>query len=421
MRSRSVGVTLGSLPGGGNDPLQLRLGPIFDDMVDDTATVFEVALILIGGAVVAVAICSRLGLPSVLGYLVSGLVLGPAGTGALTHGAGIDQFAELGVVLLLFMLGLDFSLSRLIELRRMIFGMGLAEVLVVTGLIAFGAAYWFGLEPSAAILVGGAIAMSSTALCLKQLSDQHELDARHGRIAVAVLLFQDLATAFFLILVGIAAGGASVAGSLGQFGVRICVLAACLILMRAIMRPITTWLAAHANSDLLQLTALLIALGAAYVADLTGLSPAIGAFLAGMLISESDARHVVEKEIRPFRDLLVGIFFVSIGTQIEPARIADAPWQVLGWLLLVVALKFVVVAILVRLSGEAPAIALRTAMILAHGGEFGLLLVSLGLKQRILDPAIAQPLFIAMGISVFVAPLLIRLNAPIGATLARWR
>lgn len=390
-------------------------------MVDDAATVFEVALILIGGAFVAVAVCSRLGLPSVLGYLVSGLVLGPAGTGALTHGAGIDQFAELGVVLLLFMLGLDFSLSRLVELRRMIFGMGLAEVLVVTGLVAFGAGYWIGLEPSAAILVGGAVAMSSTALCLKQLSDQHELGTRHGRIALAVLLFQDLTTAFFLILVGIAAGGASVAGSLGQFGVRIGILAACLLLMRAIMRPVTTWLAAHANSDLLQLTALLIALGAAYVAVLAGLSPAIGAFLAGMLISESDARHVVEKEIRPFRDLLVGIFFVSVGTQIEPARVADAPGQVLGWLLLIVALKFVVVAVIVRLSGEAPAIALRAATILAHGGEFGLLLISLGLKQQILDAGMAQPLFIALGISVFVAPLLIRLNASIGATLAGWR
>lgn len=180
-------------------------------------------------------------------------------------------------------------------------------------------------------------------------------------------------------------------------------------------------LAAHANGDLLQLTALLIALGAAHVAHLAGLSPAIGAFLAGMLISESDARHVVEREIRPFRDLLVGIFFVSVGTQIELLRVADAPWQVFGWLLVVVAMKFVVVAIIVRLSGEPPAVAVRAAAILAHGGEFGLLLVSLGLKQGLLDPAIAQPLFIALGISIFVAPLLIRLNAPIAATLAGWR
>lgn len=180
-------------------------------------------------------------------------------------------------------------------------------------------------------------------------------------------------------------------------------------------------LAAHANGDLLQLTALLIALGAAHVAHLAGLSPAIGAFLAGMLISESDARHVVEREIRPFRDLLVGIFFVSVGTQIELLRVADAPWQVFGWLLVVVAMKFVVVAIIVRLSGEPPAVAVRAAAILAHGGEFGLLLVSLGLKQGLLDPAIAQPLFIALGISIFVAPLLIRLNAPIDATLAGWR
>ena len=387
-------------------------------MVDETATVFEVALILVGGAFVAVAICSRFELPSVLGYLAAGLVLGPAGSGALTHGAGIDQFAELGVILLLFMLGLDFSLSRLIELRRMILGIGLAEVFVVTGFVAFGAGYWLGLELAAAIVVGGAVAMSSTALCLKQLGEQHELGTRHGRIAIAVLLFQDLATAFFLILLGIAAGGASVAEFLAKFGVGISILAACLLLIRALVRPATAWLAAHGNSDLLQLTALLIALGAAYVAHSAGLSPAVGAFLAGMLISESDARHVVEREIRPFRDLLVGIFFVSVGTQIEPLRAAEAPWQVFGWLLLVVALKFVVVAIIVRLSGEATATAVRAGTILAHGGEFGLLLISLGLKQGILDPAMAQPLFIALGISVFVAPLLIRLNAPISPTLA---
>lgn len=387
-------------------------------MVDETASAFEVALILISGAFIGVAISARIGLPSVLGYLAAGLILGPAGSGALTHGTGVDQFAELGVILLLFMLGLDFSLSRLIELRRMIFGMGLAQVLVVTGLVAIVAGSWAGLEPSAAILVGGAVAMSSTALCLKQLSEQHELGTRHGRIAVAVLLFQDLATAFFLILLGVGAGGASLVDSFGRFGVGICILVVCLLLMRALLRPMTAWVAAHANSDLLQLTALLIALGAAFVAERSGLSPAIGAFLAGMLISESDARHVVEKEIRPFRDLLVGIFFVSVGTQIEPLRIAEAPLQVLGWLLLIVGLKAVVVAIIVRLSGEAPAVALRAGTILAHGGEFGLLLVSLGMQQGILAPGIAQPLFIALGISVFVAPLLIRLRAPIGPGLA---
>ncbi len=387
-------------------------------MADESATVFEVALILIGGAFVAVAICSRLGLSSVLGYLATGLVLGPGGSGVLAHGEGIDQIAELGVILLLFTLGLDFSLSRLIELRRVIFGVGLAQVLVVTGLVAVGAGSLFGLEPAAAIVVGGAVAMSSTALSLKQLSEQQELDTGHGRIAVGVLLFQDLATAFFLVLLGIAGGGASVVASLGQFGVGICVLAAGLLLMRTLARPMTAWLAKHANGDLLQLTALLIALGAAYGAHAAGLSPAIGAFLAGMLISESDARHVVEKEIRPFRDLLVGIFFITIGTQIEPVRVAEAPWQVFGWLLVIVGLKFVAVAIIVRLSGEATAIAVRAGTILAHGGEFGLLLISLGLNQGILDPRVAQPLFIALGISVFVAPLLIRLNAQIAATPA---
>ena len=346
------------------------------------------------------------------------MVLGPAGIGGLTEGAGIDQFAELGVVFLLFMLGLDFSLSRLVELRRMIFGVGLAEVLVMTGLVSLGASYWLGLGLFPSVLVGGAVAMSSTALCLKQLSDQDELGTRHGRVAVAVLLLQDLAAGLFLLLIGLAADGASLS-ALAQFGIGIGILAACLVLMHVVMRPVTTRLASYSNGDLLQLSALLIALSAAYIADLAGLSPAIGAFLAGMLISESDARHVVEREIRPFRDLLVGIFFVSIGTQIEPLQLAVAPWQVLGWLSLIVVLKLVVVALIVRLSGEPAAVALRAGTTLAHGGEFGLLLISLGLKQGLLDAAVAQPLFIALGLSVIMAPLLMRLHGPVSAALAR--
>ena len=387
-------------------------------MVDANATVFEVALILIGGAFVAVAICWRLGLPSVLGYLVAGVALGPGGFGALTDGVGIDQFAELGVVFLLFMLGLEFSFSRIFELRRLIFGIGLAQVIVVTGLVSIGASVLIGLQPLAAILLGGAVAMSSTALCLKQLSDQHELAARHGRIAVAVLLFQDLTAAVFLVVIGVAAGGTSLA-SVVQMGVGIGILGGSLLLMHAIMRPVTAWLAGYAQGDLLQLSALLLALGAAYLAALGGFSPAIGAFLAGMLISESDARHVVEKEIRPFRDLLVGIFFVSVGTQIEPLQIAGTPWQVLGWVLLIVGLKFVVVTIIVRLSGEPSRVAMRAALTLAQGGEFGLLLVSLALSEKILASAVAQPLFLALGISVLLAPLLMRLASPISTAVAK--
>ena len=386
-------------------------------MLDASPAIFEVALILIGGAFLAVAICSRLGLPSILGYLAAGLILGPTGTGALPYGEGIAQFAELGVVFLLFMLGLEFSLAKLFELRRAIFGVGLAQVVAVTAPVALGAGVVLGLTSGEAIVLGGAVAMSSTALCLKQLTEQRELDTPHGRIAVAVLLFQDLATAFFLILLSIAAQRAPAAESLLKIGLGIGVLAVALLLMRAVMRPLTTWLSLHANSDLLQLTGLFLALGAAAVARVAGLSPAIGAFLAGMLISESDARHVVEKEIRPFRDLLVGIFFVSVGTQIDLSQAFEEPWPILGWLLAIVGLKLVIVAVIVRASGAPIETALRTATILAHGGEFGLLLISLSLAQRLLDPALAQPLLIALGVSVFLAPLLIRSNASISRTV----
>lgn len=388
-------------------------------MHDAPPAIFEVALVLIGGAFLAVAICSRLGLPSILGYLGAGLILGPTGTGALPDGEGIARFAELGVVFLLFMLGLEFSMAKLVELRRAIFGLGLVQVVAVTAPVALWAGLVLGLTPGAAIVLGGAVAMSSTALCLKQLAEQHELDTPHGRISVAVLLFQDLATAFFLILLGIAAQRAPAAESLLRVGLGIGILAVALFLMRAVMRPLTAWLSRHANSDLLQLTGLFLALGAAAIAHVAGLSPAIGAFLAGMLISESDARHVVEKEIRPFRDLLVGIFFVSVGTQIDLSRVFEEPRPILGWLLAIVGLKLVVVALIVRASGATTETALRTATILAHGGEFSLLLISLSLAQRLLDPAVAQPLLVALGVSVFLAPLLIRSNASISSAVRR--
>lgn len=386
-------------------------------MFGEAATILEVALILVGGAFIAVAICSRLGLPSIVGYLAAGLLLGPTGTGVLVHSEGISHFAELGVVFLLFTLGLEFSLSKLIELRRGIFGVGLSQVLAVAAIVAAGCVVLLDLRSASAVIVGGAVAMSSTALCLKQLGEQNELDTRPGRVAVAVLLFQDLATAFFLVLLNIAAAGASPADSMVRFGISIATLLFALLLMRMVMRPFTAWVCIPASGDLLQLAALVLALGAAYVAGATGLSPAIGAFLAGMLISESDARHVVEKEIRPFRDLLIGIFFVSVGTQIEVQRAFDAPWQFLCWLTLILVLKFLVLAVIVRASGESRETAVRTATMLAHGGEFGLLLVSLALSQQLLEPALAQPLFVALGVSVLIAPLLIRFNVSVSRTI----
>ncbi|WP_428408405.1 cation:proton antiporter [Hyphococcus sp.] len=381
-------------------------------MFGEEASFLEVAFVLIGAAFAAVLILTKFRLPSILGYLAAGLVVGPSGLGLITESEGLSQIAEVGVIFLLFMLGIEFSFARIIELRRAIFGLGFQQVFVVTVLVAALVKAFFDLSWATAIIVGGAVAMSSTALCLKQLAEQRELATDHGRIAVAILLFQDLATVVFLIFIGAAAGGVSVTRSLIDLTLGVGVLIVALAAARIAMRPVSAWLSRELESDVLQLSALFIAIAAAFGAQEAGLSPAIGAFIAGMVIGESDARHAVEKEIRPFRDLLVGIFFVTIGAKLDLLKVLEAPLQVLGWLGLIIGLKWLAVAALVYWDRREFSVASRSATILAHGGEFGLLLVTLGMANGALTEEFGQPLFLAIGASMFVAPVLIGLRRP---------
>ncbi len=376
-------------------------------MFGTDASFLEVAFVLIGAAFAAVLIFSKLRLPSILGYLAAGVAVGPSGFGLITESEGLSQIAEAGVVLLLFMLGIEFSFTKMIELRRAIFGLGFQQVLFVTVLVAAMVKAFFDLSWSTAIIVGGAIAMSSTALCLKQLAEQKELTTDHGRIAVAILLFQDLATVFFLIFIGAAAGGVSVTRSIVDLSLGVAVLVIALAAARFAMRPVSAWLSRGLESDVLQLSALFIAIAAAFGAHEAGLSPAIGAFIAGMVIGESDARHVVEKEIRPFRDLLVGLFFVTIGIKIDLLKVLEAPLQILGWLGVIIGLKWIAVAALVFWHRRDLTVATRSATVLAHGGEFGLLLVTLGMTVGAMTEDFGQPLFLGLGVSMFIAPLLI--------------
>lgn len=381
-------------------------------MLGEEASFLEVAFVLIGAAFASVLILNKLRLPTVLGYLAAGLAVGPSGFGLIAESEGLSQIAEVGVIFLLFMLGIEFSFAKLIDLRRAIFGLGLQQVFVVMALVAALVVALFDLSWATAIVVGGAVAMSSTALCLKQLAEQKELATDHGRIAIAILLFQDLATVFFLIFIGAAAGGVSVARSIMELFLGVAVLVVALATARFVMRPVSAWLSRQLESDVLQLSALFIAIAAAFGAHEAGLSPAIGAFIAGMAIGESDARHVVEKEIRPFRDLLVGVFFVTIGTKIDLLNVLEAPLQILGWLALIIGLKGLSVAALVYWDRRDFSVASRSATILAHGGEFGLLLVTLGIANGALTEEFGQPLFLALGVSMFVAPLLIGLRRP---------
>ena len=367
----------------------------------------ESAALLVGVAFVFVTTCSRIGVPSIVGYILTGLLIGPAGFGLLAQSTALTNIGEIGVILLLFALGLEFSFEKLVTLRHHVFGVGGAQVAITTILAAVVGSQAFGLAPVAAILVGGAVAMSSTAMCLKVLASVNALGSAQGRLAIAVLLFQDLAAVAFLLLHDAMSGAAEgyavitvVAGATA--------LVAALFIARGPVQILARWVASRGDPELAQLLALTIALGSAIVAATAGLSPALAAFAAGMIIGEGDARHAVENEIRPFRDLFVGIFFIGIGTQL-PLWIIPSAWPVvLIWLVILLVGKTLIVMVVARLFGESFQTSLRTGIILAHGGEFSLMLLSVSSASGIVAEEFAGPILLAVGASIVVGSLMIR-------------
>ena len=367
----------------------------------------ESAALLVGVAFVFVTTCSRIGVPSIVGYILTGLLIGPPGFGLLAQSTALTNIGEIGVILLLFALGLEFSFEKLVTLRHHVFGVGGAQVAITTILAAVVGSQAFGLAPVAAILVGGAVAMSSTAMCPKVLASVNALGSAQGRLAIAVLLFQDLAAVAFLLLHDAMSGAAEgyavitvVAGATA--------LVAALFIARGPVQILARWVASRGDPELAQLLALTIALGSGIVAATAGLSPALAAFAAGMIIGEGDARHAVENEIRPFRDLFVGIFFIGIGTQL-PLCIIPSAWPVvLIWLVILLVGKTLIVMVVARLFGESFQTSLRTGIILAHGGEFSLMLLSVSSASGIVAEEFAGPILLAVGASIVVGSLMIR-------------
>lgn len=367
----------------------------------------ESGAVLVCSAFVLVTICARIGIPNIVGYILTGVVVGPSGLGFVAESAALTTFGEIGVILLLFALGLEFSFEKLASLRRYVFGLGAAQVVVTTVLVSVTSTFLFGLAPVPAILIGGAVAMSSTALCLKVLASVNALGSLQGRMAIAVLLFQDLAAVAFLLLHDASSGASQGSGALTVL-LGAAALVAVLFIARGPLQVIAKWIAARGDPELAQLLALAIALGSAIAAASTGLSPALAAFAAGMIIGEGDARHAVEKEIRPFRDLFVAIFFISIGTQL-PVGIAASSWSaVLAWLGVLLLGKLMIFVAIASWFGEPFPAASRTGIILAHGGEFSLMLLSVSLVSGLVPEHFGAPLFLAIGGSMVCGALSVR-------------
>ncbi len=372
-------------------------------------------LMLLLIAVGAAAVFLRLRLPAVLGYLAVGLAAGPSAFALVQDVGTIRSLAELGVVLLLFTIGLEMSLPALARIRGALLGLGGAEVLIAS-VVTYFAARAMGIEVPGAVVLGGVVAMSSTAMVTKQLTDQLELGQHHGRSALGVLLFQDLAVVPFLVIVsGLANPGEStIAVALGIAVVKgALALGIILLAGRFLLRPALSGVAALQSRELFTLTALGVALGSAWLTASLGLSPALGAFVAGIMLGESPYRHTIEAEIRPFRDVLLALFFVSIGMLLDLSILPTAwPWILLLFGALVI-FKFALVFILCRLARMPLETGARTALVLAHGGEFGFALLTIALDGDLLPPDYGQAVLAALLLSMAVAPLALRFNRPI--------
>jgi len=376
-------------------------------------------LTLLAVSVLTVGVFRRLGLPPLLGYLFVGVLVGPHALGWFVDGAAAHLLGEIGVAFLLFAIGLHFSASQFLAMRSVLLGLGGAQMLVGT---ASGAliAWWIGVPLGAAVVVGGALAMSSTALVMKQLTDQFELTERHGNLSLGILLFQDLAAVPFLVAIPILASdagdglGMALLLALAKGALALVVMLAA---GRLALRRLFDEVARAGSTELFTLTVLLVSLLAAWITSLLGLSLALGAFLAGMMLSETEYRHQIDTELRPFRDILLGLFFISVGMQLDLAVIPGL-WP---WILLLVAGlvagKGSVIALLAWWFSGNTTVALRTGTVLAHGGEFGLALLALALSTGLLSVADSQPMLAAIVITMLLAPLMIRYNS---ALSDRW-
>lgn len=385
--------------------------------MDDLA--FYNILILLGVAVVTVALFRYLRLPQILAYLFTGVVVGPHGLGWIPDLEGTRYLAEFGLVFLMFTIGLEFSLSKLIAMRRYVLGLGGSQVLI--SCLVFGGMAWFwGVTVEAAIVIGGALALSSTAIVMKLLSEQLEQRSRHGHHAFSVLLFQDLIVVPFLILIPALSGTEehavlpAMANALIKSAL---VLAAIVIVGRWLLRPLFHEVALARSREFFMLTVLLLTLGSAWMTHMAGLSLALGAFFAGMLLGETEYRHQVEGDILPFRDMLLGLFFITVGMLLNLSAVASY-W---GWVLLcvvaIVVFKSLLITALGKLFKMETGVAIRTGLVLAQGGEFSFALIMLAERYQVMQGQVVQVVLAAVVLSMALAPLFIRYNGVIARLL----
>jgi len=384
-------------------------------------TALELTLVYLLAAVLGVVACRSLKLPPMLGYLVVGVLIGPNALALAENSEAVRHLGEFGVVFLMFVIGLEFNLNKLRSMRRHVFGLGFAQVLLTIVIATVGSLVLAWMAPGAwrmdwrtAVALSGAVAMSSTAIVVKLLSERLELESEHGQRILGVLLFQDLAVVPLLVLIPALGSPAELLlRALALAALKAAVLIALLLIgAQRLMRFWLTLVARRKSEELFVLNVLLVTLGLAWLTQLAGLSLALGAFMAGMLISETEYKHQVETEIRPFHDVLLGLFFITIGMMLDWRIVAQHAGLVLLLVTVPVAFKLVLVTLLTRLFGASAGVSLRTGLYLAQAGEFGFVLLTLADQNSLVPPRLLNPILASMVLSILATPFIVmRANA----------
>jgi monovalent cation:proton antiporter-2 (CPA2) family protein len=375
------------------------------------------SLILLVAAVIAVPLFRKLKLGAVLGYLAAGLAVGPFGARLITDVHSILHFSEFGVVLMLFLIGLELNPSRLWILRRSVFGLGGAQVLAATLLLG-GVAMALRVPPLSALIAGFGLALSSTAFVLPVLSERGQLQTPHGNAAFAILLFQDLAVIPLLVVLPLLASGDGAAAGHGAAGGSGLLMAAKIVgalvglvlTGRYLLRPIFKFIAASNNQEVMTALALLVVVATSAVMQLVGLSMSLGAFLAGVLLAESEYRHELQADIEPFKGLLLGLFFMAVGMSANLGIVRERPLQLIAVVIGFMGCKSLAVFGVARLFGYAREAASSIASALSQGGEFAFVLFGIATAAKVMTSSTADFLIVAVTISMALTPLVLSLN-----------
>ena len=399
----------------------------------ETLSLREVIVFLVAAGIV-VPLGRRLKISPVLGFLIVGLVIGPHGIGrfadtapwlayaAFTDPDAVRALAELGIVFLLFMIGLELSIERLWAMRRLVFGLGGAQV-VVSGVVIAVIASYFGNSLPVATVLGAGFALSSTAIVMQVLSENRRLGTRTGRTTFAILLFQDLAVVPILFLVAAFAGqgeGSVLFAFASAFGKALIAVAVILVIGRLAIRPMFRFIGGAASREMFLALVLLVIIVTALATERAGLSMALGAFLAGLLFAETEYRHAIEVDIEPFKGLLLGLFFVSVGMSIDIAQVAAAPLLLIASVIGLFLIKSPIVYVLARLFGEPRSVSLEAALLLGEGGEFAFLVVALASSVGLMSSDVVQFMLIVAGLTMFVTPLVANVARRMARAVEAW-